>query len=116
MKLIAIRDFSNNVPDKLDIKDALHDRHVHKGAIFTVGDELPFDKLTKPDQALVALLNYSKCVGDATNKDVVARVQAEIAAEKKAAEALKGTERSAGSNADLIAQLIAALKGSTKAA
>ena len=36
MKLIALRDF-RNIGGAIEIKDALHDLHIHKGAIFEIG-------------------------------------------------------------------------------
>src|SRR5580704_14578646 len=79
MKLIAIRSFKN--PERtLQIKDAVHPDHVHKGATFVIGEKLetPFEKLTKQEKLLVQHLTISNCVGDAFDAKVVSEVEREL--------------------------------------
>jgi len=114
MKLIALRDFRNT--HELEIADALHEKHVHKGAVFSIGgtdakgNEIPFDKLLKRDQELVALLSYAKCIGNGADTELVKRIQKEAAEEAKSIAEAKKTLMSAGSAADIIKQLVDALR------
>jgi hypothetical protein len=85
MKLIAKRDF-RNTGQAIEIEDAIHPDHVHKGAIFIVGKEekTPFDGLSRQDKEFVSLLNAADCIADGSDDKIVKQVMAEVAADKKA--------------------------------
>ncbi len=122
MRFIALRNFRN--PGRaIDLgDDALHDDHVHKGAIFAIGedelveeDAVGFKRLNKNQQMLVAQLNAANCIGNAANPKVVAAVKRELADEAKAAAELKKQqERLDAKNAELTAAAAAAGKGKGK--
>ena len=85
MKLIALRDF-RNIGGAIEIKDALHDLHIHKGAIFTIGqgnDLVVMKRLDRDSVELIGRLSLANCIGDATDATLVARVEAELADEAK---------------------------------
>jgi hypothetical protein len=84
MKLIAKRDF-RNVGNAIEIENAIHPDHIHKGALFVVGvdEKTPYEKLNKTDQAFVATLNAADCVADGSDEKIVRLVMAEVTAEKK---------------------------------
>lgn len=84
MKLIARKDFRNNVG--LKIADPLHDHHVHKGATFEM-DEKDADQ-----EQTIALLNAAGCIADATNEKAVKAIQAEVAADAKKAKQSSPTQ------------------------
>jgi hypothetical protein len=118
MKLIALRNFRNNVEPRIDLgKEAQHDDHVHKGAIFIIGtdkagNDIPeAEDMSKADQRTVGLLKMAGCIGDATDEKLVKRIQKEAAQDEKALAEAKKSAMAAGSPADVIQQLIAALKG-----
>lgn len=110
MKLIALKDFRNVPALSLEIKDALHPLHVHKGATFELGKGDTLKDCSKPDQELLAHLNLAGCIGDANDEAVVKAVKAEVAADKKREEAAAKANAAAGDSA-LVAQLLAVLKG-----
>lgn len=92
MKLIALRDFRNVAQLRLKdgddsiVKDAVHDDHVHKGAVFEIGKEQSLEALRKkdlPSAQIVAHLIASGAVGDASDNKLVEKVGTEIAVEKK---------------------------------
>jgi hypothetical protein len=115
MKLIALRSFRNNTEPRIELDGAKHDNHIHKGAIFSIGigkdgkDIVDADKLSKTDERNIGLLQMSGCVGDATDEKLVKKIQAQVA-EEDAAESRAKKSVAAGSNADIVAQLVAALK------
>lgn len=109
MNLIALRNFRNN--HELEIEGAIHEKHVHKGAIFSVGGKKEFKDLTKAEQRIVIELNQSECIGDANNTTLVKRIEAEVKAEKAAEAKAAATAIAAGSSEDTIKRLIEALKG-----
>jgi hypothetical protein len=110
----------------MEIENSQHPDHIHKGAIFSIGvdakgDDIPLDKMGKDDiqlakrfgkeWRLIADLNLSGRIADATNKDVVARIQAEVA--QAAAAKKREIEFAAASRAnaaDLIARLTEAFE------
>lgn len=81
MKFIGIRDFRNNCG--LEIEDALDPDHVHKGAVFSIGLDLPFELLTPSEQKLVSDLRREGCICDADDIERVRAVRDEIAVEQK---------------------------------
>ena len=81
MKLIALSDFRNT--HEIEIENPIHEKHVHMGAIFSIGGDLPLEKMKQEDRLLVAALNAAGRIGDATNPETVKAVQAKVAAEKK---------------------------------
>lgn len=92
MKLIALKDFRNvaalglKQDGKSKIKDAIHDDHIHKGAQFEIGSGKDLAALHKNEPGtaqIVAQLFVSKCVGDASDSEVVKAVQAEVEVDKK---------------------------------
>lgn len=107
MKLIALRDFSR-VPalEDVEIEGALHKRHIHMGATFTIGKSDKLEDLSKQDQLLVSQLMVSGAVGDAADTKVVAGVKAEIALINRREENAKKAELAA-STSSLAAQLTA---------
>ncbi len=111
MKLIALRAFRNTHGFDLN-KDGVisdHEHHIPKGARFDIGGAKPFEELNKAEQRLVAELNTAKCVGDASDTKLVAKIAAEVKAEAAVEERQKNTAMAAGSSADLVKQLTAAL-------
>lgn len=91
MRLIAKRDF-RNVGNAIEIENPIHPDHIHKGATFVVGqsDDTPYEKLSRQDKEFVALLNAADCLADGADPAIVAKVNAELARDKrKAAEAEK---------------------------
>jgi hypothetical protein len=91
MDLIATRSF-RNVPFKdfgrITVPNALHDDHVHKGAIFEIGTAETLKGLAKEDQKaaeLTARLLMAKCVEPAT-PETIARVSAELEQDRVRAE------------------------------
>lgn len=65
MKLIAIRSFKN--PQRvLTIKNALHPDHVHMGARFDIGGDVPREKLKKDERALIDQLAIACCISEQT--------------------------------------------------
>src|SRR4051812_30609924 len=110
MKLIALKDFANNFG--LEIEDALHDRHVHKGHVFEIGRANNLKDLRKEDAGaafLVAQLSVAGCVGDATDTKVVTAVKEEIALDKKREENAKKLQAATDGSA-LVSQLTAFLQ------
>ena len=93
------------------IPGAVHSDHVHKGAIFTLGldksgKDIPeFERLEKADQRTLALLKVARCVGDATDAEIVARVNAEVAEDNRRAENTKRIQAAGTPDANLIAHL-----------
>ena len=80
MKLVAASNFRNTVPAKIEIEGALHPLHVHKGARFTIGGDMPFEKLTASDRQLVAGLNIAGRIVDADSQpDKVRQIDREVA-------------------------------------
>lgn len=114
MKLIALKDFRNVPGLELEIKDAQHDNHVHKGATFEIGKYDVLKDCSKTDQQTVAQLIVSGCVGDATDEKVVKAVKLEVEADEKREKAA-AKANSAANDSALVQQLIAMLKGAKTA-
>ncbi len=110
MKLIALKDFRNVPGLELKIADAEHDNHVHKGAIFDIGNGKTLKDCSKADQVTVAQLTVAGCVGDGTDAKLIKAIEEEVAADEKAAQAAAKANSSASDSA-LVAQLLAILKG-----
>jgi hypothetical protein len=110
MKLIALKDFRNVPSLELEIKDALHPSHIHKGATFEIGKAAALKDCSKTDQQLIAQLIVSSSVGDATDENVVKAVKAEVDADEKREKAAAKLNSAANDSA-LVQQLIAQLKG-----
>lgn len=112
MKLIALRDFANNIGLDPESHDLNHDGQVDKGTVFEIGQGVnDLKTLAKRDKAsamLVAQLTAAGCVGDATDAKVVKAVQDEIALDKKREETAKRLNAAADGSA-LVAQLTALL-------
>lgn len=85
MNLVATSDFRNQWTDKIEIADTPHELHIPKGSRFSIGGDLPLEKLSQGDRQIVTLLNSSGRILDADNqKDKVAIIDKEIAAAKAA--------------------------------
>lgn len=82
MKLIAKTSF-RNPGQAIEVEGAQHPDHIHQGATFTIGGDLPFEKLKKADQELVKTLNAADRLADATNPEIVKKVLAEVAEKAK---------------------------------
>ena len=84
MQFIATRAIYK-VPKLQNIKldKELHPNAIHKGAIFSIGDDKAFDSLPRDEKEIVALLVDSHCVGDANDTELVKRINAEVLAEKR---------------------------------
>ena len=84
MRFIAKKHFCRT-PQLADVKldKPIHDKMIHKGAIFEVGSKPAFEDLSRDDQKLIATLRISGCVGDASDSEVVARVKAEVEVDRK---------------------------------
>ena len=62
----------------------MNEKHVHKGARFTIGGDTPFEKLSAADKRLVGELNNAGRIVDAdSQKDLVARIDKEVSDAKK---------------------------------
>jgi len=81
MRFVATRAFRNNC--ELEIKGALHPDHVHKSAVFSIGGDLPLERLTPSEQNLVSQLRSAECICDADDAERVRVVGDEIATEEK---------------------------------
>lgn len=113
MKLIALRNFRNTQNLDLDEDgkfDPIHESHVHKGAVLSIGGNKEFKDLSKTQQSIVFQLNAANCVGNANDKDVVARVKAEVDEDAKA-EAKAKSAHAAGGNEHLVKTIIETLAG-----
>ncbi|MEI6783483.1 MAG: hypothetical protein WCQ21_21530 [Verrucomicrobiota bacterium] len=97
MKLIALRDF-RNIGGAIEIKDARHDLHIHKGAIFTIGqgdDLVAMKRLDRDSVELIGRLSMAGCIGDATDAVLCAKVESELLdeARREAAIAARAVRR-----------------------
>lgn len=108
MKLIALKDFANN--SQLEIESAVHERHIHKGAVFNIGTgkDLKDKSLLAHERTTIAQLIVSGCVGDANDTKVVKAVNEEVAMDKKREENAAKLNTAAAGNA-LLEQLTALL-------
>lgn len=88
MKLVATSDFKNPRPDTIDHAEREHDLFIHKGARFSIGDDLPFEKLNGDDKKLVTLLNSAGRIVAEDDKEKVAMIDKEAGMEKKRLAAL----------------------------
>ena len=88
MNLVATSDFRNPDPETIDLgADAKHKLHVHKGARFAIGGDLPIEKLSASQKKLVAELNAAGRIVDEGQKEAVKAIDAEVAADAKKAAA-----------------------------
>ena len=94
MQLIAASDFRNTAPDKIEVESGVkHSEHVHKGARFSIGGNLPFEKLTASDKKLVVELNASGRIISVEQKELAKRVDSEVASADLAAKKRDGDEK-----------------------
>jgi len=98
MKLVAKKDFFNvkNLSLNLDPKDTgkIDKFHVPKGFRFTIGTATVFKDLTQDQKVLVSQLMLSQCTviddeKSSESQSDIAKIDAEVAAEKAAAEKVK---------------------------
>ena len=83
MKLVATSDFRNPDVEGIDVgADKVADMHVHKGARFAIGNDLPFEKLNASQKKLVVELNASGRIVEESQKEKVAAIDKEVALEK----------------------------------
>ena len=126
MDLIALRDF-RNVPalrlkqadkdgvEKTTLKDAIHDDHIHKGAIFSIGTAKTADRCTQEEKMLIGELLYTGAAAPASDEKIVKLVREDVEIEKKRlANAAKLD--AATSNSALVKHLTDLIKGGAKAA
>lgn len=84
MNLIATSDFRN--PDLQLIEadsELINPLHIHKGARFSIGESKPFDKLNAAQKRLIVELNAAGRIVEDTQKELVARIDAEVKQEKE---------------------------------
>ncbi len=82
MKLISTSSFRAPVGVEIVFeKKSVHPLHVGKGARFSIGGETPLEKLDVKTQRVIAELNISGRIVDASNTDAIALIDAELAAE-----------------------------------
>lgn len=87
MKLIAKRNFRNPGRQIKLERHEFNEDHIHKGAVFEIGGNKPYEALNGSDQKLVMELNFADCIGDASNPEIVKAVQKELAEEQAREEA-----------------------------
>lgn len=84
MKLIATSDFRNPDPEGIDVgNDKVHDLHIHKGARFAIGGDKPFEQLSARDKRIVTELNAAGRIVEVSQKESVALIDSEVAADNK---------------------------------
>ena len=84
-KFFARRDFANNLQPPLEIEGALHERHVHEGAVIVIGPpETEFKDLPErsPLRPIIAQLYAAECLIEAGDDKAVARLKKELAADE----------------------------------
>lgn len=87
MKFIALKDFAKVGPlIEIEIPGQIHDRHIHKGAIFEIGQGDVLKKMDPSAKALIAQLVVTSCIGDATDAKLVKAVNDEIEMDAQRAE------------------------------
>jgi ABC-type branched-subunit amino acid transport system ATPase component len=122
MKLVAIKDFANVKPLGLTIPETadgfVHANHVHTGFRFTIGKSEVFDDLTVPEQVTVAQLIRSKSaiIENDKNKELIAKVDAQVKAQKKLDAATKPAKTLPEVIAEAVAAGVASATGAKKAA
>jgi hypothetical protein len=62
MKLIAKTGFSQGLNNPLGLPNG--SQHVERGAIFSIGEDLPFEQLSKEQQALYGTISHCSCLLD----------------------------------------------------
>lgn len=89
MKFIAARDFANNNEDlRIEVKDAIHPRHVHKGARFDIGRGERVSDLKGSEKEFIVQLVSAGCIVQVDNDNPaslarVREIEAEVIADKK---------------------------------
>ena len=85
MNLVAATDFRNPRPvsqggsQGIEIENALHELHIHKGARFNIGGDLPLDKMSAADKRLVAELNAAGRIVDEDHQpELVKQIDEEV--------------------------------------
>jgi predicted HTH transcriptional regulator len=104
MKFVATKDFANVRYLSLTVPDAVHPRHVHKGARFSIGGDQPFGLLPQDDQQRIKNLRGAGCIIDDTpaNENAIKYLDNEVVATAKKAAELKARN---SSSIDLLAQV-----------
>jgi hypothetical protein len=98
-KLVATSNFRNTAPDKINVADKVNDLHVHKGARFSIGGDLPLEKLTADEKKLAVELNCAGRIVEVSQVELVAKIDEEvkmaeaIAKKKLAAMAVVGDKK-----------------------
>lgn len=82
MQLIATRSF-RNVASRIKLEGAQHPLHVHKGAIFEIGGEVPLAKIQDERQQELAARLISAKVAVEPTPEVVATIEAELEFDRK---------------------------------
>lgn len=85
MKLVATSDFRNPNVEKIDVgANKIHDLHIHKGARFSIGGDLPFEKLSAADKKLVVELNVAGRIVEESQKEKAKQIDDEVKADEAA--------------------------------
>ena len=82
MKFVSASSFRNTHHDLIKVTDPLNGNHVHKGARFAVGGNLPLEDLSEREKELVAILNRTGRIVAASQTEDVAKIDAEVKGEK----------------------------------
>ena len=93
--------------------DAVNEKHVHKGAFISIGvdrdgRDLPLEKMAEKDRRLIAELNLARRIVEASNTEAVKVILAEVAAEKREAEAQAQASKMASANQSQLSQALTA--------
>ncbi len=126
MKLIATQNFRNvqslrlkDDDGKSTLDNALHADHIHKGAVFSIGDDklklnaADLMKLNKSDASAaynVSLLLHAGVIADATDEKAVKAVKDSIAEDERRENNAKKLDQSVNAQS-VVAQLITAIRG-----
>jgi hypothetical protein len=77
MKFVSTANFRGSPLIKCEKQ--IHPLHVHKGARFSIGGDLPMEKLTPAEQKFVAELNIAGRIVEVSQVELVAKIDAEVA-------------------------------------
>jgi hypothetical protein len=77
MRLVATGNFRGSPLIKCEKQ--INPLHVHQGARFSIGGDLPLDKLKPEEQRFVAELNIAGRIVEVSQVELVAKIDAEVA-------------------------------------
>jgi hypothetical protein len=82
MKLIATADFSQGPNNPLGL--ANNSRHVKRGTVFSIGGDLPFEKLSKEQGQLYTSISHWTCLFDSDEgRQILAEIERTKESEKQ---------------------------------